>query len=447
MNNQAKKICVIGTWHLGCVVSACLSEMGNIVYGVDFDKKIITNLSKGVPPIFEPKLEQLIKKNIKKDRLKYVHNFQSALKEADYIFITFDTPVDNKDKSNLTPIYQACTKIAKYITTTSPYIVISSQLPVGTSRALVQFIRKKNPKLFPTILYNPENLRLGKAIDIYMSPDRIIIGAENKSDAKKLISLFNRIKSPKLIMSLESAEMVKHALNSYLAMSVSFINEIANICEFCLANISDVVRGLKSDQRIGEKAFLNPGLGFAGGTLARDLQVLLSLGRKNKIETKIIKAALDVNHKRIKHVLKRIRKQFPKLKGLRGGILGLTYKPGTSTLRRSISLELANEMLQNGIKVKAYDPMVPVWPVNELHRKNILLCKTPYEAARDSQFLLVATEWPEFKNLDFSQIRRLMLAKNSKKQAPVLIDTKNMLDPSMLTQKGFHYLGTGITLK
>ena len=446
-NRLAKKICVIGTWHLGCVVSACLAHMGNIVCGVDFDKKIISDLQKGIPPLHEPHLEALIRKNIKEGRLKFFHDFQKALKDADYIFITFDTPVNNKDESDLRPIFHACNEIANHTNSTKPYIVVSSQVPVGTCRQLKKIISKTNPKLVPDVLYNPENLRLGKAIDTFMQADRIIIGAEKKDVAKKLVSLYKQIKCPKFVMNLESAEMVKHALNSYLALSISFINEIANLCEISRANIRDVVLALKSDKRIGKQAFLNPGLGFAGGTLARDLQVLRSIGKKNKVETKMVQATLDVNRKRIKHILEKIKKSFLKLKGLRGGILGLTYKPGTSTLRRSISVELAKEMLKKGIKVKAYDPMVSKLNKNGSYTKKIQLSKTPYDAAKGSQFLLIATEWPEFKDLNFSRICKLMAKVSSSNIRPVLIDTKNMLDPSLVLKAGFEYLGTGVTLK
>lgn len=443
----AKKICVIGTWHLGCIVSSCLAEMGNIVHGIDFDKKTISNLQRGIPPLYEPNLEPLIKKNIKNGRLKFFQDFKSALKEADFIFITFDTPVNDKDKSDLKPIFNACKEIANHIDSNKPYIVVSSQIPVGTCKQLKKFISKINPNLKPDILYNPENLRLGKAIDTFMLPDRIVIGAEKKEIAKKLIFLYKQIKCPKFAMSLESAEMVKHALNSYLATSISFINEIANLCETTQANICDVVLALKSDKRIGKQAFLSPGLGFAGGTLARDLQVLLSVGKKNKIETKMIQATLDVNRKRPRHVLNKIRKFFQKLKGLNAGILGLTYKPGTSTLRRSISIELAKEMLKRGIKVKAYDPKISKWPNGISCKKNISLSTTPYGAAKGSHFLLIATEWSEFKNLDFNRIRKLMVKPNSNNKKPILIDTKNMLNPAPILKEGFEYLGTGISLK
>lgn len=446
-NSSIKKVCVIGAWHLGCVISACLAEMGNKVEVVDFDKKIITNLQGGIPPLFEPGLQELVKKNMKKGRLNFFHDFKTSLNSADFIFITFDTPVNDKDQSDLRPIFNACKKIAKHSTGKNPYVIVSSQVPVGTCKKLTEFISKQNPTINADVLYNPENLRLGKAIDTFIKPDRIIIGAKRKETAARLLSLYKKIKSPKFVMSLESAEMIKHALNSYLAVSVSFINEIANLCEASGANVRDVVPGLKSDKRIGEHAFLNPGLGFAGGTLARDLMVLQSIGKKNKVKTSIIQSTLEVNRNRTNDVLKKIKKIFPRLKGLKGGVLGLTYKPGTSTLRRSISIALAQELSKRGIMIKAYDPKVPKFTNGESYQKYIKLCKSPYEVAKHSQFLLIATEWPEFKDLNFSQINKLMTANGSRSKRPVLIDTKNMLDPLKIVKDGFEYIGTGTLLK
>ena len=444
---SVKSICVIGAWHLGCIVSACLADMRNKVNVVDFDKNTIKNLQSGNPPLFEPGLEKLIKKNLKLKRLNYFMNFQEALKNADLIFITFDTPVNDKDKSDLRPIFNACNMIAKYSSNKKPYIVISSQIPVGTSRILKKYISRKNPELSPCILYNPENLRLGRAINTFMKPDRIVIGEEKKGDAKKLLHLYKKIKSPKLVMNLKSAEMVKHALNSFLAVSVSFINEIANLCELTGANINNVVTALKSDRRIGSEAFLNPGLGFAGGTLARDLQVLLSTGRKHHVKTQMIKAAIDVNKRRTRDVLRKIKREFPKLKGLKGALLGLTYKPGTSTLRRSISLMLASEMSKSGIKIRAYDPKVSKWDGKSSYKRFIKLCKDPYDAAKTADFLILATEWPEFKSLNFGRIERLMSTGSTNGRCPVLVDTKNILNPEKIIKKGFNYIGTGVSFK
>lgn len=446
-NSSAKKvkICVIGTWHLGSIASACLAEMGNYVCGVDFDKRIITRLEHDITPVYEPGLKELIDKNEKNGRLHYTKDFKTALNDADYIFITFDTPVNDKDQVNLKLIFRACRMIAKHSPNTKPFIVISSQVSVGTCRMLKQFIQKENPKLEPEILYNPENIRLSNAIETFIKPDRIVIGAESKSACQKLILLYHKIKCPKFVMSLESAEMVKHALNSYLATSVSFINEIANLCEATQANITDVIKSLKTDGRIGKQAFLNPGLGFGGGTLARDLQDLIQIGEKKNVETRLLKTVLDINHKRINYVIKKIRKLFPKLNGLKGGILGLTYKPGTNTLRRSISLELAKQMVKKGVRIKAFDPMVFKRIDNNFYKNHIHICKTPYEVAKGSQFLLIATECPEFKDLNYRRIYKLMQNENPN-SCPVLIDVKNMLDPSILLREGFKYLGTGVVL-
>ena len=296
------RVAVIGMWHLGCTASVGLAEAGYIVTGVDFDKKTIDNLKINTPPLFEPGLADLVKKNSRAGRLNFTGDFKSALREKKFIIIAFDTPVNNQDQPDASVLYKACKEIAKYASD-GCIIIIMSQVPVGVCRDMKKFILKRRPTMKCEIVYNPENLRLGQAIKTFLEPDRVIIGLENESMRKTIEKFYKVINAPKLYMDLESAEMVKHATNCFLAMSISFINEIADICEITGADVRKVVEGLKADGRIGAQAFLSPGIGYAGGTLGRDIAVLRGLGKAGKLKVRLINAVREVNRNRQKKLI------------------------------------------------------------------------------------------------------------------------------------------------
>ncbi|MBU3918533.1 nucleotide sugar dehydrogenase [Patescibacteria group bacterium] len=426
------KICVIGLWHLGCVTSSCLADAGYDVCGVDFATEVINNLTKGKPPLYEPGLEELLVKNLKSKRVSFTNSFKDALDKAKFIFLTFDTPVDEKDRLDLSIIYSACEKIAKFAPEKFT-LVIMSQIPVGTSKILKEFILKMNKRISFDVIYSPENLRLGQALKGFRKPDRLILGLENETLKKEIERLYFFIKSPKIYMNLNSAEMVKHAINSYLAGSISFINEIAGLCEVTDADAMKVAQGMKSDKRIGEYAFLNPGLGFSGGTLARDLQALRKIGESKGVKTQIINSILEVNQEQDKKLIKKIKSIFGSISKLNITILGLTYKPGTSTLRRSAALKIAQKLIFYKANVKAFDPMVDTQKIVT----GLKIFKNPYDAVRNADIVLLITEWPEFKNLNFSKIKKLM-------RKPIIIDSKNFLDPKILKDIGFDYYGIGV---
>jgi len=428
-----KNICVIGLWHLGCVVASCLAEAGHNIIGVDFEKKLIENLKKGRAPLFEPGLDVLIKKNIRNKRLTFTTSFKDALRQKDFLFITFDVPVDEKDKFDLSIIYKACLKIARYAPDKFT-LVVMSQIPVGTSETIRKFITKHNPNLSFEVIYNPENLMLGNAIKKFVEPDRVIIGVENYRNAQKIKALYSFIKSPHLVMDLKSAEMVKHATNAYLASSISFINEIADLCEEVDANVVKVVEGLKTDRRIGPHAYLSPGLGFSGGTLSRDLRVLQMLGRKKQISTRMIEAILKVNAARKEKIINKVKNLLGPISGKIITVFGFVYKPGTSTLRRSIALEISKKLALQGALVRVFDPKI-----TNLNKKvkGLEIYKNPYRAAKNSELILLLTEWPEFRKLNFLKIKELM-------RTPRLLDSKNFLDPERLRSFGFIYVGVGI---
>ncbi|MDD5190921.1 MAG: nucleotide sugar dehydrogenase [Dehalococcoidales bacterium] len=431
MNNN--RVCVIGIWHLGSVYSTVLADSGYQVTGVDFDAARIRALNIGVPPIFEPGLEDLLKKGLNSGKLDFTTDFAAAVKSAAFVMVSFDTPVDDNDDVDLSPVIKACEAAAPYLENET-VLVISSQVPIGTCDSLRSLVKRINPGLIFDIAYVPENLRLGKAIDYFKKPDRIVIGADNMPTLDKVESLFSVIPSPKIRMSLKSAEMSKHALNAFMATSISFANEIANLCDETGADALDVARALKSDVRIGNGVPLLPGLAFAGGTLARDLKILGKIGREKQYETTLIDAVFLVNKRQNGLVKRKLGKIFGKIKGLNIGILGLTYKPGTSTLRRSASLEIINDLVQEGAIVHAYDPKAD--PEEVKKHKEFIFEKDAYDAARGMDALVIVTDWPEFKELDFNRIKKQM-------KHPVIIDAKNMLDSKSMIEKGFTYSGIG----
>ncbi len=430
------KVAVIGLWHLGCTASAGLAEAGYVVTGIDFDKKIVNDLKKNAPPLFEPGLAELIKKNKDAGRLTFTADFKSALRKKKFIVIAFDTPVDKNDRPDPAVLYKACAEIARFADDDC-FVVIMSQVPVGSCREMKAFILKRRPGMKCRIVYNPENLQLGQAIKRFLEPDRVIIGLESEAMRQPVEDFFQAIGGQKLYMDLESAEMVKHATNVFLAMSVSFINEIADFCELTGVDVRRVVEGLEADARIGTKAFLSPGIGYAGGTLGRDIAVLRSLSKSKKLKTHIIDAVREVNNSRQKKIIEKIKKIIGSLRNKKFAILGLTYKPGTSTLRRSMSLEIAQKLSVAGAKIKAFDPKITA-PIKDLPQ--IQVCSDPYQTIAGADVILLATDWPEFKELDFAKIKKIA-------GRAAVVDCKNFLSPEIVKSNGFSYYGIGFNLK
>ena len=430
---MSAKVCVIGIWHLGSIYSACLADLGYQVVGVDKDAKRVAALNQGIPPLFEPCLPELITANIKAKRLTYTNDLSQAVKRAGFVLITFDTPVDDQDEIDLSGIFECADELAGCIGDDT-VILVSSQVPVGTCEQIKAMIHQKKPALKFDIAYSPENLRLGQAIDCFKKPERIVVGADNSKTLDKVEELFSVIKAPVLKMNLRSAEMTKHALNAFLATSISFGNEIANLCDEVGADAIKVAMALRTEGRIHAKTPLFPGLGFAGGTLARDLKVLKKIGKEKNYETLLIDSVFIVNERQNGIVVRKLNCIYGSVQGLTVGILGLTYKPGTSTLRRSAALEIIRQLVDNGAKVKAYDPKADMTEVKE--HAEFEFCKDAYAVAMGSAALVLITEWPEFKDLDYNRLKQAM-------KKPVFIDTKNLLDIENMTALGFSYFGIG----
>jgi UDPglucose 6-dehydrogenase len=418
----------MGLWHLGCVTSACLSDLGYDVIGFDKDKSVIENLQMCKAPIYEPGLDDLLKKNIEKKLLKFTSSAKDALPQSEYVLLTIDTPVDDKDRIDLNSVSLAIDDIANNISDGTT-VIVQSQVPVGTCNDFIKIIQEKRPTLRFHLAYCPENLRLGKAIEIFQKPDRIIIGADEDSTSKKVIELFSILHCPFITMDLRSAEMTKHAINAFLATCISFINWIGMICDEVGANPKMVSEGLVSEGRIGKLLPLRPGLGFAGGTLGRDLRILENLADKYGIHPNLSESIIKINHQQNISVIKKLLKILGKLDGLKICIFGLTYKAGTNTLRRSSSLEIIEELLKLNAEVNAYDPSIT--SVDVISDKKFRLCDSPYSAVEGTSALLIFTDWPQFKELDYKKI-------HDKMRKPVVFDMKNFLDKNILKNHGFN---------
>ncbi|MFH1424488.1 MAG: nucleotide sugar dehydrogenase [archaeon] len=431
------KILVIGLWHLGLVHCACLPKLSHTVIGTDFDETRVEEISGGKLPIYEPGLEELVNAHISSGALSF-SKLSPELLNTDFIFIAFDTPVDDNDVVDLSIIDNSTDYLLENLKPNEnnefPAIVMTSQVPVGTCRKLKGLFDKKFGEGKVKISYVPENLRLNNAIKIFLEPDRMVFGVSDKEAEEKVLSVFDKIDCKKIVIRVESAEMSKHAMNAYLATCISFSSELADLCESVGANAFEVVETLKADSRVSPKAPILPGFGFAGGTLGRDIQTLRKLGEENKIETALLDSVLSVNRNRINALLKKIRKKHKNLSGLTFGLLGLTYKPNTDTLRRSISLEIASALKKEGAEVKAFDPKISE-PSEDT--KEIILSKTADEAAKNCDALILATEWPEFKEIDFKKLGKAM-------KSPEIYDIKNFLDHKLLKSAGFEYYGMGV---
>jgi len=387
------QVVVFGLWHLGCVTSACLAAAGKNVTGLDLESELVSRLNAGQPPIEEPGLTQLIAEGRATGRLAFSADPGRALADADVVWVTFDTPVNERDEADVAHVRSRLEQLRPHLRPNT-LVIVSSQVPVGFTRALA----RDWAGLGVSFAYSPENLRLGKAIAVFQSPERVVVGLSDERDRARIEELFQPYATRMEWMSIESAEMTKHAINAFLATSVSFINELARLCEKVGADAREVERGLKSEGRIGPKAYLSPGPAFAGGTLARDLRFLSHFGQELGVATPLFDGVLASNDSHKLWLRDKIASLLVGVTDPVVAVLGLTYKPGTNTLRRSASVELCHWLHERGIRVQAHDPSLPALPA-EL-ASLIVACDTAEAAVAGADIVVVATEWPEFRRLD-----------------------------------------------
>jgi UDPglucose 6-dehydrogenase len=427
------KVCVSGLWHLGTVTAACLAAAGHDVTGLDPDRAVVERLSNGVPPVAEPGLADLIASGIASGRLRFSTAAATQVPAADVVWIAADTPVDEDDRGDVESVVRGAAELFPYFRD-GTLVLISSQVPVGTTRRLASMFAGGAGGRLVQFAYSPENLRLGKAIDAFTHPARAIVGAVHDLNRATVEELLRPFTTRVLWMSAESAEMTKHALNAFLATSVTFINEIAALCEQAGANAADVERGLKSEPRIGEHAYLSPGGAFAGGTLARDIMFLSELGRGHGIAAHLLNSVKASNDEHRRWAQRRLVDLLHGVEGKTIAIWGLTYKPGTDTLRRSAAIELCRWLHDRGARVHAHDPAVQRLPAELADA--IDLKGDPLEAARGASALVVATAWPEFRDVDPAAVATRM-------SGSLVLDAGRFLAATFAQHAALEYISVG----
>ena len=420
---MALKICVVGLWHLGCV-TACSMARKHSVAAYDPDGKVMEGLMRGKPPIYEPGLEEEMARAAAKGSLKFEQGLAKAVSGADVIWFTFDLPVNEKDEPQ-PQVLEAAFSSALKAGAKPKAFVVSSQVPVGTCKHLMG-----NGGV--PVIYVPENLRLGDALRGFFSQERVVIGTPDGAPSKLMLDLLEGMEGERIFLGLESAEMAKHALNSYLALMISFSGEISDICEARGADAVKVMDVLRKEKRVSPHAPLSPGLGFGGGTLARDIQSLRAAAGKESLPCPLLDAVLESNNNRKGYVKRRLKEALGTLSGKKISFLGLTYKPGTDTLRRSLALEIIAGLDGSGARIFAYDPAIKALD----GEKRFSLCANVEEAFDGADAVVITTAWQEFLGIDFERLAPAM-------RTPALIDARNMLLGKKLPSR-MKYYGVGV---
>lgn len=436
------KIGIIGgAGYVGLVSGACFSEFGNLVICVDKDQKKISSIKRGILPIYEPGLEELIKKNVKLKRLFFTKDVQQAVKNADAVFIAVGTPPSRRGDghADLTYVYAAAEEIASHIDSYT-VIVNKSTVPIGTARKVQQIIRKKNPKADFDIASNPEFLREGSAIEDFMRPDRVVIGVEKKSAENVLRKIYNPlyiIETPMVVTNLETAELIKYAANSFLSVKISFINEISALCEKVGADVNVVAKGIGMDKRIGGK-FLKAGPGYGGSCFPKDTRAIIKIAQENDVALRIVEAAVEANLNQKLRMVEKIRKALGSEKGKTIAVLGVTFKPETDDMREAPALTILPFLIEGGAKLRIHDPQgmknAKIFiPEDEVKVKYVA---NPYEAALGADAIVLMTEWNEYRSLNLDEIKNLM-------KGNAFIDLRNVYEVDEMKKNGFKYVSVG----
>jgi len=427
------KITVIGAGYVGLVQCVCLADFGFDVTCIEKDSDKLKKLKFGRIPFYEPGLEDLFKKNLENNRLNFTNKYSGNISRSDVIFICVGTPPKKNGQSNLNFIDQATKEISKKIKGYT-VVVSKSTVPVGTSRRIEKILKERKPARMFDVVSNPEFLREGSALEDFLRPDKIVIGCRTSKAEKILKKIYKPLNRPYVITNNETAEIIKYANNSFLATKITFINEIADLCENIGAKVETVAKALGLDGRIGPK-FLHPGPGYGGSCFPKDVKSLIYQGNKNSSDLTIIKAVDRANESRIKSLFQKIKKITKnKFNNIQIGLLGISFKPNTDDVRESPGLKLAKDLSRTKAKIKIYDPKGMENAKKELP-KSIEFCNDEYEVAENSNLLVIVTEWNQFKNLDLLKIRKLM-------KIPVILDLRNIYSKEII-KDGFKYYSIG----
>ena len=427
------KITIIGAGYVGLVQAVCLADFGFNVICIEKDPEKLRELKFGRIPFYEPGLEDLFRKNLKSDRLKFTDNYLENIPYSDVIFICVGTPPKKNGESNLNFVDQVSKEISKRIKGYT-VIVSKSTVPVGTSKRIENILRKKNSQKTYDVVSNPEFLREGSALEDFTRPDKIIIGCRSEKAEKMLKRIYKPLNRPYVVTNNETAEIIKYANNSFLATKITFINEIADLCENIDAEVETVAKAIGLDGRIGPK-FLHPGPGYGGSCFPKDVKSLIYQGNKNLTDLKIIKAVDKANELRIQSLFKKIKKITKnKFSNIQIGLLGITFKPNTDDVRESPAVKLAKSLSKTKAKIKIFDPKGMENAKKELP-KSIKFCENENEVIKNSSLLVILTEWNQFKNLDLLNVKKLM-------KKPIILDLRNIYSKE-ITKLGFKYYSIG----
>jgi UDPglucose 6-dehydrogenase len=427
------KIAMIGTGYVGLVTGTCFSELGNNVICVDNDEDKIKKLKNDIIPIYEPGLEELVAKNKKEERLSFTSEIEDAVKESDIIFIAVGTPPKKDGEADLSSVEKVSTIIAN-VMNKYKLVVGKSTVPVNTGKWIKKTIERKiDENIDFDVASNPEFLREGSAIDDFLHPDRVVIGVESDRAKKLLCDLYEPIHAPILITDIESAEIIKHASNSFLATKISFINAISILCERAGADVEKVAEGMGMDKRIG-KHFLKAGAGFGGFCFPKDLSAFIKIAEKLGYDFRLLKEVEKINDEQKRGIVKKVKENLWNLRGKTIAILGLSFKPNTDDMRYAPSIDIIGALLEEKVKIRAYDPQA-MERAKEIF-PDITYCNGPYEVCEGSDALVIVTEWEEFQNMDIKKIKKLL-------NNPIIIDGRNIFDPVEIRSEGFTYTGIG----
>jgi len=428
-----KQICVVGVGYVGLVTGACFSDLGNRVIALDVNEQRIENLKKGIMPIYEPGLEELVRRNVKAGRLTFTTDYAEALKGTEFAFIAVGTPSGVNGEADLQYVASAAESIARNMT--APLIIINkSTVPIGTGDWVADIVKRAQPQPMDfAVVSCPEFLREGSAIGDFSQPHRTVIGSFDKDAANKVAQLHLPLRAPIVITDLRTAEMIKYASNAFLATKISFINEIAEICEAYGADVKEVAAGMGYDARIG-RHFLDAGLGWGGSCFPKDVKALAYMAEEKDIDPRILNTVMDVNYDRRKQVTRWTEKMVGSFSGKTIGLFGLAFKPNTDDMRDAPSIDIAQELTATGATVRAYDPVA--MDVARGILPAVQMFDDPYEAATGCDAVIVVTEWNEFKQIDLEKLKGLL-------KTPVIMDARNIYDPARMKEMGFTYRAIG----
>ncbi|MFV0422131.1 UDP-glucose dehydrogenase family protein [Oleidesulfovibrio sp.] len=438
-------VCIVGTGYVGLVSAACFAEMGNTVRCVDVNPEVVKTLKAGKVHIYEPGLEELVRRNYAEGRLQFTTSLEEGLKDSLFVFITVGTPSREDGSCDLGYVEQVAREVGMYMTD-KKIVVDKSTVPVGTAdkvRAIIaEELAKRGADIPYDVVSNPEFLKEGDAVNDFMKPDRVVVGTDSPETAeylKQLYSPFARSREKLIVMGVRSAEMTKYAANCMLATKISFINEIATLCERVGADVRDVRTGIGSDHRIGYH-FIYPGVGYGGSCFPKDVKALIHTAHEYDFRPQLLEAVEDVNFRQKRHMAERIINYFEPQGGVEGktiALWGLAFKANTDDMREAAALAIIKELTDRGMRVKAFDP-VAADNARELLADNPLvsIVDEQYEAVEGAQALLVVTEWNQFRNPDFSRVRKSLTA-------PILFDGRNLYSPQFMAEEGFAYFCVG----